>query len=384
MKRYDYIILGAGAAGLQLAYYMAQDDFFKEKSILIIERTKKNKNDRTWCFWEAGYGDFDNIVYQIWDNALVADTSVQLQFSILPYQYKMIKGIDFYNYILGIIGMHKNITIIQDEVLSYNDNGDLVTVNTATKTYEANKVFNSLFDYKTILNQTRYPVIRQHFIGWYVQTSTPIFKKDRIKFMDFSISQKGNTRFMYVLPFSENEALLEYTLFSEELLEEEEYENAIKEYLKTLGATEYKILEKEKGDIPMTSYRFYRSNSKNLMHIGTAGGWTKASTGFTFLHTNEKIKSLISFIKKKETYTKFYKKNRFWYYDMLLLDVLYKRNDLGVFIFPTLFKKNKPQLIMKFLEERTSFSEEFKIMLSITHWEFIKAFFKRLFKPFWS
>ena len=49
--------------------------------------------------------------------------------------------------------------------------------------------------------------------------------------MDFSVAQKGNTRFMYVLPTSENEALLEYTLFSKDLLLKEEYEVEIQHYI---------------------------------------------------------------------------------------------------------------------------------------------------------
>ena len=40
MKQYDYIILGAGASGLMLAFRMSQDIFFDEKSILIIDQEK--------------------------------------------------------------------------------------------------------------------------------------------------------------------------------------------------------------------------------------------------------------------------------------------------------------------------------------------------------
>ena len=53
MRNFDYIITGAGAAGLMLAYRMAKDAFFDEKSILIIDPEKRKEEDRTWCFWEA-------------------------------------------------------------------------------------------------------------------------------------------------------------------------------------------------------------------------------------------------------------------------------------------------------------------------------------------
>ncbi|NAS31817.1 lycopene cyclase [Flavobacteriaceae bacterium R38] len=382
MKHYDYIILGAGASGLQLAYYMAMDDFYNEKSILIIDKSKKNKNDRTWCFWETGQGDFDNIVYKTWDTAFIGSSYYNRALHMQPYVYKMIRGIDFYNYILGILNTRKNITLVQEEILSYNDNGNIVTVNTASKTYEADRAFNSLFNMESILTQKKFPVLQQHFIGWYVKTETAVFNPERVTFMDFSVPQKGNTRFMYVLPISPTEALIEYTLFSEHLLPNKEYEEAIEAYLKRIGigTGTFKILEKERGSIPMTCYDFQKADSKNLIHIGTAGGWTKASTGFTFKNTNEKIKKLIQRIKKEEDFSKLGKKNRFWYYDLLLLDVLYKRNDLGAYIFPSLFKRNRTQMIFKFLEEKTTPSQEIKILFSVTHWEFIKAFLRRIFK----
>ncbi|HLT52021.1 MAG TPA: lycopene cyclase family protein, partial [Arenibacter sp.] len=62
MSTYDYIIIGAGAAGLLLADGLGKDPFFRNRSILLLDRDLKQKNDRTWCFWEAGKGDFDIIL----------------------------------------------------------------------------------------------------------------------------------------------------------------------------------------------------------------------------------------------------------------------------------------------------------------------------------
>ena len=52
--------------------------------------------------------------------------------------------------------------------------------------------------------------------------------------MDFSVDQKDEIRFMYILPFSKNKALVEYTLFSKELISDNEYEKEIKSYLKKI------------------------------------------------------------------------------------------------------------------------------------------------------
>ena len=100
------------------------------------------------------------------------------------------------------------------------------------------------------------------------QTEQEIFNPEQAMFMDFSVEQKGNTRFMYVLPTSKTEALLEYTLFSHSHLETSEYESEIELYIQKLGITNYKIVEKERGSIPMTCFPFWKNNTKNILNIG--------------------------------------------------------------------------------------------------------------------
>ena len=58
MSTYDYIIVGAGASGLLLADALGSDSFFSKKSILLLDKSDKSQNDRTWCFWEKDTGPF--------------------------------------------------------------------------------------------------------------------------------------------------------------------------------------------------------------------------------------------------------------------------------------------------------------------------------------
>ncbi|MBC7439998.1 MAG: lycopene cyclase, partial [Flavobacterium sp.] len=173
--------------------------------------------------------------------------------------------------------------------------------------------------------------------------------------------------------------LLEPTLFSHHLLAIEDYEKEIKLYLKKLNVSEFVITEKEHGNIPMTCYPFWENNSKNIVNIGSAGGWTKASTGFTFRHTIKKAKKLVLFLQSEKDFRKFHKKDKFWFYDLLFLDVLDKNNALGSKIFSSLFKKGNSTLIFKFLDEETTFLEDVKLMLKCPTFPFIRAVFKRLF-----
>ena len=86
------------------------------------------------------------------------------------------------------------------------------------------------------------------------------------------------------------------------------------------------------------------------MHIGTAGGWTKPSTGFTFQRINEKTKQLVEFLKKGQPMYRFGRRDRFWFYDLLFIDVLSKENPQGADLFKRMFEKNSPEVIFKFLD----------------------------------
>ncbi len=379
-NKYDYIILGSGLSGLLTAFRMANDAWFDDKSILIIDKEIKNQNDRTWCFWEEPNGEFDSILSKKWEKAFIGNQDFQQSFSMYPYLYKMIRSRDFYKLVFDIISSKSNFTFEKDEILSWKTIEDSVEVQGKNQVYTSNFLLNSFFDVDPILNQKKYPYLKQHFIGWFIKTKTEIFDDSEVKFMDFTIEQNRNTRFMYVLPTSKTAALFEYTLFSEDLLEKSVYEKAIQNYLQNLGITDYEIVEKEAGNIPMTCYPFHQQNSERILFIGMSGGWTKASTGFTFFNSKKQSKKLIAFLKSNQNLTQYHQKNRYWLYDLILLEVLHQNNEMGAQLFGTLFQKNSIQDIFRFLNEEGTILSDIKIMLTLPQWLFIKATFRALRK----
>ena len=378
-KLYDYIIVGAGASGLMTAYRMCSDTFFDDKNILLIDVEKKSKNDRTWCFWEDSEGEWDGILTTSWKKIAFKSEDFCKDDNIAPYQYKMIKSIDFYNTVWNLIDTKENITFSKNIVSNIKQEADKATILTDTNTFFSKVVINSIVLNNDYLKQIKYPVLKQHFVGFFVKTKQDFFNDTTATFMDFTVSQKRNTRFMYVLPYAKNMALFEYTLFSSTLLPYKEYVTEIENYLSNKGIKEFEILEREQGSIPMTCYQFWKNNSKNIIHIGTAGGWTKASTGFTFKNISKKSEQLIGYLKQEKSLKNFQKKNKFWYYDLLLLDILTEKNHLGAKIFSDMFKKSSSQKILKFLDEETCIKEDLQILLKIFPYPFVKALFKRIF-----
>jgi lycopene beta-cyclase len=384
IKHFDYIFTGTGLAALMTVYKMVLSGNFAEKSILLLDENQKKTNDRTWCFWEKEESVWNSVISKKWDLALFANENFKRDLALKPYQYTQIRGLDFYNFVFDEISKQSNIVFSQEKVTDINELETHVFIGTEGNRYTSNYLFNSIYTKGFALTQSKYPVLQQHFVGWFVKTEAEIFNPEQATFMDFSVEQKGNTRFMYVLPTSKTEALVEYTLFSENLLPKEEYEKEIQLYLQKLGAQQYEIIEKEQGSIPMTCYPFWEKNTKRVLNIGTAGGWTKASTGYTFKNSDKKSTQLVAFLQSDSStplrMTKFHKKNRFWFYDLLLLDILHRHNELGSAIFSSLFRKGYPALIFKFLDEETTLIEDFKVILKCPKIPFIKALFRVIFK----
>lgn len=379
MQHYHYIFTGSGLSALMTVYEMLLSGKFEDKSILLIDENTKKVNDRTWCFWDED-NLFDEIVSKKWNQAVFANEKFNRILELTPYQYKKINGLDFYELVFKKISEHKNIHFLNQKVVDFTELGNHCIVKTENETFTCNKIFNSIYNPEVAKVQSKFPLIQQHFIGWFIKSKEAVFTPNCATFMDFSVKQKGNTRFMYVLPTSATEALLEYTLFSKDLLSKEEYESEIHKYIENLGITEYEIIEKEQGNIPMTCYPFWKHNTKNIINMGSAGGWTKASTGYTFKNASKKSKALVQFLKSESDFTKFHKKDKFWFYDLLLLDILSSKNELGSKIFSSMFRSGNSTVIFKFLDEETSFSEDLQVIWRCPKMIFVQALIGRIFK----
>lgn len=384
MNHFDYIIVGGGASGLLLAETMGADSWFSNKRIAILEYQANKQNDRTWCFWEQDTDRFKSVIHRSWRQFRFKDSSYSTLANLEPLRYNMVRGLDFYREWQLRIKKYSNISQIITRVTELKETESGVHVGTEAGAFFASHVFTSVSFGDISKLMQPFPVLQQHFIGWRIKSNKAVFDPDTPLFMDFSVPQLGNTRFMYVLPFSENEALLEYTLFSADLLEDTQYEEAIKTYIHKLqGDVSYEILEVEKGVIPMTCNDFSVADTQHITHIGIAGGWAKPSTGYTFWSSIQKTTKLIAALKSEKS-LRMARKDQFWFYDLVMLEVLHKENHSGSRIFSALFKKLPPVLILRFLHEQTSLAEDLKIIWACPKWMFIKALWRTALKRFFG
>ncbi|MEO5997282.1 MAG: lycopene cyclase family protein [Chitinophagaceae bacterium] len=372
-SHYDYIIAGAGAAGLSLLVRMITSGKFADKQILLLDKEPKNKNDRTWCFWEKGPGFFESIVYKSWSSLSIHRPGFSKQFDIEPYRYKMIRGIDFYNYCFALITSQKNITVLYGLVKDMYTDENETSLFLGDRKFTADYIFNSIiFDKPPPGKKEIY--LLQHFKGWVIETSESIFKEEQATLMDFRVTQGKGTAFVYVMPFSSNSALVEYTMFSEQLLPDSDYDKNLRDYIDNqLHCKQYTITSEEWGIIPMTNHRFSTSKNK-IIHMGTVGGQTKASTGYTFRFIQKNAAAIVEALSTgSKQLNQQMSSGKYHFYDSVLLNVLATGKLAGDKIFTRLFQKNHPHTIFQFLDNESTLSQDLKLISTLPTIPFLRA-----------
>jgi len=384
MPRYDVILAGGGSAGLNLAHALL-DSPLRDRSILIVDRDPKRTNDRTWCSWLTGPHPFEPLLHRTWDHIRFTGGGADTVLPLAPYRYAMLRGLDLYEHSRARFAALPHVTWLQGTVEHVGDAADGAEVVVDGVTFTADWAFDSRWigrDYTPrtavaaaglpTLPPGRHHYLQQHFVGWEIETDAPAFDPLVATLFDFRTPQRGDAgwdgmRFLYVLPFTERTALVEYTLFSAHLLAPAEYEAALRDYLRdVLGLTGYRVTATEAGVIPMTDQPFPRRAGRSVMRTGTRGGRVKASSGFAFLRTARDSAAIVrSLVAHGHPFDVPEPPRRYHLFDSMLLQVLYRRGDLAERVFTDLFTKNPVDRLLRFLDEEGSLTENLQLMATV-------------------
>ena len=354
MKEFDYVIIGGGCAGLSLAYELEIHEKLKDKTLAIIEPRKEYKRDKTWSFWKVAPHNFDDCVKKNWENFSVNIPGKTNYLECKNFPYQSIDSGLFYEKIKNKLKKNENIFFFKN-IEEINKQNSLV--------------FNSVPNIKkNHLN------LWQHFCGVEIKTDNDIFDEKIFNLMDFDCEQRESVHFFYTLPYAKNRALVETTWLSKmNDNSQKDYENQINNYIKNnLKIKNYEITYKEEGAIPL----FYplNKNEKNKINIGTAGGMTRLSTGYTFLNIQEHSKYIRENIDNISNAKKFEIDKKYQFLDEIFLRVLEKNPEKMSDIFFRMFKTS-PKTVIKFLSNKSNFLEDLSIIFKMPKLIFIKALF---------
>jgi lycopene beta-cyclase len=382
-ERLRYIILGAGAAGLSLCCALLERGI--QEPILIIDQKTTFTDDRTWCFWNVRPTPFTNLATRCWHRWNVFDslgnTASQASSKV---GYVCLRGQDFYRCALARIHRHGNVTLKMNcPVENCRSYPDFTVVQAGGILYQADYVFDSR---PRPSPNSDGIALTQRFFGQFIKTEAPCFDPSCCTLMDFQASQELGLHFFYTLPFSPTEALIENTYIQESQtvpVAPEQHCLELGVYLqKTLGHTPYTILREEIGAIPMTTKSFPKRDGR-VFFIGTAGGCTKPSSGYTFLRIQEQCRQIADAAQasRLEDFRERPPAARYRLFDIIFLQAMRDRPDRFPHYFHRLFQSVPPEALAAFLSETSTWRSDARIIRSLPILPFLQAALKSL--PLW-
>ena len=207
------------------------------------------------------------------------------------------------------------------------------------------------------------------------KSKEPTYDLNKFDLMNFDCDQRNSVHFIYTLPFKKNRMLVETTWFSKYDKKLFDYQKQIDQWLwdwMRLKKTDYKIKYKEQGAIPL--FPIFQKNKKNFINIGTAGGMTRVSTGYTFLNIQEHSKYIRMNIDNINEVNRFKIKKKYYFFDKIFMKVLDRYPEIMPKLFYNLFGIFNNSVI-KFLSNKSNFIDDIVVIFKMPKWIFIKSLF---------
>ncbi|MFJ5544058.1 lycopene cyclase family protein [Micromonospora chalcea] len=358
------LVGGGGAASLVLAALDRHG--VSGLRVAVVDPVHKRGQDRTWAFWGLPGDDLDPLLSASWSRVDVVTPAGRRVLSLDPLRYAMLRSAPVYDR-AAEAERRLDAVRISAPAGELRDDGDRVVVRDpdGRDLVRAGWVLDSRPRRPKRPGRTSW---LQHFRGWWLAADRPTFDPQRAVLMDFRTPQpQRGVSFGYVLPVDDRFALVEYTEFGPALLDDAGYDAALRAYADLLGLdlTALRVREVEDGVIPMTDGPFESRPSPRVVRLGTAGGATRPSTGFTFsamLRQADQVARALA-AGRPPVPAPAYPGRHLWM-DAVALRALDRGHVGGVEFFERLFDRNPPERVLRFLDGVTSPAEDLAVMRS--------------------
>lgn len=371
-SHFDLIIIGGGCAGLSLAYQLS---LFGESCprTLIVEERANYTNDRTWCFWDVNEPIHRNLAPHVWHNFVIKNNQLAQQYSCKETPYFMLPSDIFYEAALSAIKSNTKIEMLTGEKLS----GDLIKKDTwQIQTSQFIATSTNVIDTRPNKAITKKDSLMwQSFVGYEIELEHPLFNQDELVLMDFDANFKEGLGFIYCLPISKSKALIEYTVFSEDLFVADQLkDHLIEKISKYTNNATYKILRQEAGILPMGNKLIQQKEDSSYLFAGLFAGAARPSSGYAFQRIQAWAKDCAKELINHQQIKRFKKDS--WiqtWMDFLFITVIKKNPSLGAKVFEELFKNCEIKTIANFMSDHSTFLEKLKIITALPALPFLLA-----------
>ena len=360
--------MGAGAAGLSLLSRLGDP----ARAVAFDPRTTFGR-DRSWCFFRTQPCGFDSAVSHAWPAWKVRLGGREIVRSAPGVEYVHIASDAFYSEALKRIAARSGVTLrLGESVTGVQRVPDGFRLTSAARSVHAKWVFDAR------PASLRMPVARgevrllQHFKGFHVRVDSDVFDPQVATLMDFDVSQADGTAFVYALPFSAREALVEATWFSPAVLPEARYDAAVADWMRArVGVSQWSVLHTERGVIPMTTESLGSEVPAGAFPIGLRGDLAKPSTGYAFLAIQRQSEAIATSLRTGRTpVPPSPRPARTRAIDRVFLSWLAADPGRGAELLFDLFDRVRPSTLVRFLSDEGSIFDDFAVMRRVPSLEF--------------
>lgn len=386
---HDLVLAGAGGAGLAVLHALAHRDLTTglpgPLRVLVVDPVADKdlpSRHRTWCFWAEGALSIGPAVHASFRHVRVSHPDRDLVLDLDPFRYHLVRSADLAALVADEVARAPRLRVERvvadvEEVVSGRDHADVRWAGGSTR---AGLVLDS-----RPTRPARPGAVWwwQHFRGWTLPAgAVPGGGPGAVaSLMDFRTTQPATgLSFGYLLPLPDGRALAEYTEFSPTLLDDAGYDAALRGYLDLLGVDPGVRPEHvETGVIPMTDGTFARRDGARVLRIGTAGGATRASTGYTFaamLRQGEAVAQLVAGgalqRRGRLTLPPAYRARHRWM-DAVQLQAVDTGLLDGPDFFSRLFAAQPAPRVLRFLDGQSTLGEDLAVMRASPTWPMVWA-----------
>lgn len=382
---YPWMILGAGCAGLSLALNLVEAGV--DEPILVVDRRDRFENDRTWCFWDVEPTRFTELASHAWSRWMVHDGRRETVAECQQYRYLRIRSGDFYRSAFDRLAAAPNVTLaLGRRIQGVSETPRGVTVATAEGDLRGLRAFDSSGRTaasvpSTLTLKMRRPSLLQHFFGQTIRVDHPVFDPSRPTLMDFRASQADGPHFVYLLPLSTTEALVENTYLFPFDASPDRHRLEIAAYLRLrydLDPDSFEVIEEESGAIPMSLAPNQVEATRRVVPIGLAGGAARPSSGYAFLRIQRQARWLADRLVREESIDsgglrRSLGPRKYRFFDAVFLRTLADHPELAPRIFGRMFDRAEPAALVRFLCEHSTLRDDLRIVAALPKLPFIAA-----------
>lgn len=358
----DIAIIGGGSAGITLASQLSQH------SAVVIEPKTPAERDACWALWAKSdqKNKLQSAIKGCWNQWRLVDHNQEIIHRSHQYDYISLSSADYLS--ACEMSLSTNVKLVRASAENISPQGHGGSFSALGENYHANYIYDS-----------RPPTVskaglKQHFFGIEIRTKHPLNAPDIATLMDFRVDQSRGLHFIYALPFSDQQLLIESTMISQTVEPEDWYRQAIDQWLNNQGIEIKHIVRQESGVIPMHSTV---PVDPAMVSIGTASGAVRQSSGYAFTSIQSQISQLVCGIEKGEFEVPKPISNKLNYLDKLFNGVLVAEPNLAVTLMMQTAKSLSPEGFARFMLGKATLIDWARVILAMPKIPFIKQVLKQ-------